>query len=391
MRPRFTAYLAAAALADSGYWIYSVATGWLVENATHAPLWLGIVNGAGNLPFLLFSLAGGVLADRFERRYVIAGGNGMLCALVLLLAFLVARGTLPIGLLAGFAFCVGTINALEHPVDRAWLYELIEGKQLGRSISLSSLEWAVARTFGPALGGLAVAALGIAAGYAAYALAVLPMLVLALSVRTRTFGTAGASAEAQVPQAAKERLPAAILPFSLLIASFTICVTPYIALLPDIAVRDFHLDARGFGLLAACGGIGAIAGGILLSLLGELRSKGRIVALTAFCGALLLVAFARTHDVRVAAVLLVAMGAVDTAMYALANTYVQQLASDRLRGRANAVFSLAFIGGIPIGSFALGALAQRVENGPALILTGSLAALACLVFWSAAPAARDAA
>jgi predicted MFS family arabinose efflux permease len=168
-------------------------------------------------------------------------------------------------------------------------------------------------------------------------------------------------------------------------------VTPYIALLPDVAARDFGLDARGFGLFAACGGVGAIAGGIALSALGEIRSKGRVVALTAFGGAVLLTAFASTHDVRLAGALLVAMGAVDTAMYALANTYVQQLATDRLRGRANAVFSLAFIGGAPIGSLALGALAQRAGNGTALLLGGTFAAVASVIFWIAAPAARDAA
>jgi MFS family permease len=424
VRPRFAAYLAAAALADSGYWVYSVATGWLVENATHSPLWLGIVNGAGNLPFLLFSLAGGVLADRFERRKVIAAGNVGLTLILAVLASLVALGALPIWLLAGFAFCIGTINALEHPVDRAWLYELIEGKDLGRSISLSSLEWAVARTFGPALGGLAIATLGIVAGYAAYALAVVPMTVLALIVRSRSHsaaaatlgstgtphadgtarkvaadGTATSAADGMSAAAGTavaggetaERLPGALLPFCILIASFTICVTPYITLLPDIAARDFGLDARGFGFFAACGGVGAIAGGIGLSALGELRSKGRIVTLTAFGGAALLAAFASTHDVRLAAALLVAMGAVDTAMYALANTYVQQLAPDRLRGRANAVFSLAFIGGFPIGSLALGALAQHLGNGPALQFSGTLAALAGIAFWITAPAARDAA
>jgi MFS family permease len=403
VRPRFAAYLLAAALADSGYWIYTISTGWLVENRTHSQLWLGLVNGAGTLPYLLFSLAGGVLADRFERRKAIAGGNIAIGLGAGTLALLLAAGALPIGLLAALAFCIGTINALEHPVDRAWLYELIEGKQLGRSISLSSLEWAFARTFGPALGGIAISALGIVGGYAAYAFSVIPMTVLALSVRTgrssapQEPGVPGAPVgEAvpggvQAPKAAAERLPAAILPFSLLIASFTVSVTPYIALLPDIAARDFGLDARGFGLFAACGGVGAIAGGIALSALGEIRSKGRVVALTAFGGAALLTAFASTHDVRLAGALLVAMGAVDTAMYALANTYVQQLATDRLRGRANAVFSLAFIGGAPIGSLALGALAQRAGNGTALLAGGTFAALASVIFWIAAPAARDAA
>jgi predicted MFS family arabinose efflux permease len=182
-----------------------------------------------------------------------------------------------------------------------------------------------------------------------------------------------------------------IVPFSLAIAAFTIGVVPYIALLPIVANTTLHADARGFGFLSACGGIGAIVGAVVLSTIGETARKGRAVPLAMLAGAGLLVAFAFATNVGVAGALLAALGAVDTLMYALSNTYVQERARDEDRGRANGVFSLAYLGGIPIGNVALGALAARIGTGPALASGAGVAALAAVAFWILAPRAREAA
>ncbi len=375
---------------------------------THSPLWLGVVAGAGQLPYLLFTLAGGSLADRFPRRPLIAIGNALIALLALALALLVARGDVTIVVLAALAFAIGTVIALEHPVDRAWLYDLVEGEGLGRAIALSSLEWSVARTVGPAIGGITLAAVGAATGYATFAATELPMIALALILGRRTRPRASSASGERVTADTSPRtsrvaprapdiarsyatLDFTIVPFSMTIAAFTFGVTPYIALLPIIANGTLHADARGFGFLSACGGIGAIAGAVVLSAIGETSRKGRAVPLAMLAGAALLVAFAFARDLALAGAVLAALGAVDTLMYALANTYVQERARDEDRGRANGVFSLAFLGGIPIGNVALGALAARVGAGPALSVGAGVAAVAALGFWFLAPRARDAA
>ncbi|MGP6156744.1 MAG: MFS transporter, partial [Vulcanimicrobiaceae bacterium] len=374
---------------DGGFWIAYVAQGWLVLKLTNSPFWLGIVAGSGQVPYAIFALLGGSLADRFDRRRLVAGGNALLAVLSYGTALLVASDRITIALLALLAFAAGTIIALEHPVDRAWLYDLVNGEQLGRAIALSSLEWSVARTLGPALGGVAIASFGVAAGYAAYGFALIPLVAFALAL-TLPRASGGARRE---PTAAVQREDApqgVILPFSLLIATFTIGISPYIALLPDIAKNGLHLGASGYGLLSACGGAGAMAGALALIWLGESRRKGRIVTLAMFAGALLLIAFTQTRDVRVAAALAFAMGAVDTCMYALANTYVQECTRDDRRGRANGIFTLAFLGGIPVGNLALGVLAGRVGSDAALAASAATCCLACAVFWFAAPRAREA-
>ena len=384
---RFAAYILTAACADAGYWIATIAQSWLVLTLTDSALWLGLVAGVGQLPYLLFSLVGGSIADRFDRRAIIALNNTGIAVISLVTAALIFTHTITIVSLLILSFALGTIFAIEQPVDRAWLYDLVDRKLLATSIALSSLEWAVARTIGPALGGAAVAFIGIAAGYVAFAVLVMPLTVLAL-VLAKRHARAPEAAASDDRNANRER---AIVVFSAFIATFSIGVTPYITLLPEIAKHTFGADARGFGALAAAGGVGAILSAVTLALAGDLRHRGRITAICALVGALLLVAFTRVHRFDVALVLLAAMGAVDTLMYALANTYVQAIASAARRGWANAVFSLAFLGGMPIGSVLLGSLAQRFGSMSVLALSGGLVALSAIGFLTFAPRARDAA
>jgi MFS family permease len=388
MNRRFFAYLLAAAAADSGYWIAQIAQGWLVVKLTDSPLWLGVVSATSQLPFLLFSLAGGDLADRFDRRLVIACNNVATAIVASVTVVLIATGAISVWLLAALGFVLGTGNAIEHPVDRAWVYDLVDGENVGRAIALSALEWATARTVGPAIGGAAIATIGIAAGYGAYALFVLPLVALALAVRTTN-----AHAVDDATMTARERADdaRAIVVFSAFTAVFTIGVSPYIALLPEIAKNAFGLGAAGYGALAAAGGVGAIGGAAVLSWRGGIRHTGRVATIAALCGALLLVLFTHVHAFVPALLVLGAMGAVDTLMYALANTYVQEIAGDAARGRANAIFSLAFLGGIPLGNALLGIVAGRVGSQTALGWSGSAVAVVAVAFWFGAPRVRDAA
>ena len=126
--------------------------------------------------------------------------------------------------------------------------------------------------------------------------------------------------------------------------------------------------------------LGAIAGALGLSLLGGVPRPERAATICAFAGAVLLLAFTQTHVLGIAYVLLAAMGLVDTLMYALANTYVQQIAGDDDRGHANAVFSLAFLGGAPLGNALLGILAGRFGSLVALSWSGAAVALAAVAF-----------
>jgi MFS family permease len=375
---RFVAYLIATATADAGYWIALVAQGWLVVKLTNSPLWLGLVSAAAQLPYLLFSLAGGGLADRFNRRLVVAACNVAIVALAILLAALVALGRISIAALIPIVFALGTITALEHPVDRAWIYDLVRGRDIGRAIALGSLEWATARFVGPAIGGIAIATVGIAAGYAVAGLCSLPLIALALAMRTRNTRSDDATAHHEAPGAMR-----AIIGFSAFTACFTIGIAPYQSLLPEIAKNVYGADAAGYGAMSAAGGIGALVGAVGLSIVGGVRRSDRAAIFAALTGAALLFAFTHVHATAAAVALLAAMGLVDTLMYALANTYVQQLAGEGERGRANAIFSVAFLGGAPVGNALLGILAGRFGSLSALSWSALAVAVCALIYGAA--------
>lgn len=374
-----------------GYWIAYIAQGWLVLRLTNSPFWLGMVGAASNLPFLLFALAGGALADRFNRTILVAMTNAAIIVLGAVLAVLAGRDALTIASLVVLTFVVGTLLSIGGPIDRAWMYDLVRGERIGTATALSSLEWSVARTFGPALGGVAIATIGVAAGYGAFACAEIPLTILAIVLQASGAPPQRTNASAGLTPGRWRRNERFIITLSLLTAAFTASVVPYISFLPDIARNTLGLDARGYGFLAACGGAGSIVGAIALGLMGESRHKGRLVPAIVLAGAVLLAVLTLLRHVGAAAIVLTLMGGIDTIAWALSNTYVQECASDERRGRANAIFAVAFGGGIPIGNLVLGAIAGRYGSLVALDIGAAVAACSAVTFWLAAPRAREAA
>ena len=156
---RFAAYLISAALADAGYWVAYVAQGWLVLRLTNSPFWLGMIGASSYLPFLLFSLPGGTLADRFDRRMLVAVGNLGIAAIAAVAAVLVARDAITITVLAVLTFVLGTLLARSRrrSTERG---STIWSARANASASRSrSRPWSGASRarFGPAVGGLAIA------------------------------------------------------------------------------------------------------------------------------------------------------------------------------------------------------------------------------------------
>ena len=390
----FAAYLAASALADAGFWIALVAQGWLVVRLTHGPLWLGVVGAAGQAPALVLSLVGGTLGDRFDRRVTIACAEVGVGLVALVTAVLVARGALGLPGLVALSFASGALLAIEHPVDRAFIHDLIDGDDVEHAIALSSLEFSLARTAGPALGGIAVGTLGIAGGYALQTACVVPIVAFAFyALRRRLGGDAAGERRAAGARDASLRdawgflvRERSMLAVCVLTAAFTIGVSPYVALLADVAKNVLHQREAGYGALQAAAGFGALAGAAALAVCGEPKAPRETLVVAVFAGAVALALFTTTRTPLLAGVALVALGAVDAIVYALGNTYVQERTRERYRGRVNAVFTVAFLGGIPVGNLLLGLLAARVGSEWALFASAVAVAVCAIGFWFLAPA-----
>ncbi len=391
---RFASYLAVSCLADCGFWIAIVAQGWLVVRLTHSPVWLGIVAAAAQSPALFMSLLGGVIADRFDRRKAILATECAVGIIAIATAWFVARDAISLVGLAVLAFASGTMLAIEHPIDRAFLYSLIDGDDVEQSVALSSVEFSIARTAGPALGGIAIATIGIAGGYALEAAFVVPIVAFAIYAVRVKIGRADAT-DSDNRDAAEDaslgeawqylREERSILTICALVALFTIGLSPYVSLLADIAKNTLHVREGGYGALQAAAGLGALAGALGLSLSSRTHGKRTVIVSAVFVGAVLLGLFTVVRQPWLAGATLFAMGAVDSLVYALGNTYIQERTDERHRGRVNAIFTIAFLGGIPVGNLALGFVASSVGSEWALFGSSLVVALGAVVFFFVAP------
>ena len=145
----------------TGTWMHSAAQGWLVLKLTDSPFYLGLVGTAGSIPILLFTLAGGVAADRFNKRNIILSMQGILMFLAFTLAFLVTTEIVTIWHVLAIAFLIGTAHAFDIPARQSFFIELVGKKNLLNAIALNSAAFHGARMIGPAIAGAVIGFFGI--------------------------------------------------------------------------------------------------------------------------------------------------------------------------------------------------------------------------------------
>src|SRR3990172_5405503 len=159
----FRLFLAGQLVSLSGTWMQSVAQGWLVYSLTKSPFYLGMVAAANSLPILLFTLIGGVVADRFPKRNLLLITQALSIIPAILLGILTGLEIATVWHVALLAFFLGTINAIDIPTRQSFLAEMVGKGHIVNAIALNSAAFNGARIIGPMIAGLAIAYLGIPA------------------------------------------------------------------------------------------------------------------------------------------------------------------------------------------------------------------------------------
>src|SRR2546430_10374400 len=375
-----------------GTWMQTVAQGYLVYHLTHSAAMLGLVTTLATLPVLLLTLFGGVLADRLPKRRVLVGTQASAAALALILGILVATGVVQVWHVMLLAAALGVVNALDVPTRQAFVVELVGRRDLLNAIALNSSVFNGARIVGPAVAGVLIARTGLAAPFLLNAASYLAVIAGLLAMRLPPF------AMEQNPEPALRRLAmglryirndAAVSTILLVMAIAGVLAFNYPALMPAFASEELHQGAEGLGLLYTALGVGAIAGSLTLAAAGHRLPRARLfwVGAVLFCA--LQIVFAVTRTLPWAIGTLAVMGLFLILFLADANTLVQSLVPDGLRGRVMGVYTLVFLGSTPIGSLLAGLVAGRLHSVPLALAGGSaLSLLAIAVVWWRRPAAR---
>ena len=359
-----------------GYWMQSVAQGWLVYRLEGRPLDLGKVAFAGYLPILCLAPVAGVVADRLPRRRVLLVTQSLLGLLALALGVLVWTGAVTVPLVVLFAGGVGLVSALDVPTRQSFLVEMAGAEDLPNAIALNSSIFNGARLVGPALAGALVAALGEAPCFFANAASYGAVLVALALMRLEP------NPGAQTPPALGAGFLSglryawgapALRNLLLLLGVVSGLGVQYNLLLPVFARTVLATNAFGYGLLHTAGGIGAIAAALQLAARRYSRAQHRrhlLLGLAAFALAVLGLAASRRLGLALACQTLAGYGMVR--YLATTNTLLQLVVEDGYRGRVMGLHTVMFLGTQPVGSLVLGVLAQRFGAPGAALVSGGV-------------------
>lgn len=345
-----------------GTWMRNVAQGWLALELTNDAFLVGLVGAVGNLPVLLFSLFGGVLADRYSKLRIVRVTQTLLLVEATLMWWFTWTGLITVPRLLALATFAGMVSAFDVPARQSLQIELVGKDDLLDAIALNSSGFNLARIVGPAIAAFIIARAGLAWCFGVNAVSYLAVLIGLLTIRLPAVSArrAATSPLRDVWRAlvymSRTREVSALMR---LIAVFSVFGVPYLVLMPVLARDVLHTDASGYGFLLTCVGVGAIAGALTLATFGRRAQQGRLLERAAYAFSFLLICLALSRSVWLSAALLITVGFTMILNNALGNTLLQTIVPDALRGRVMAAYALVFIGFSPFGQLLGGMVASR--------------------------------
>ncbi len=369
----------------TGTWMQSLAQSYLVYDVLHAsPLQLGLVNVFQFAPVLLLGIPAGVIADRFPKRTILIITQSTFGLLALVLTLLVALGHIQLWQVYAVAGVFGIANALDMPTRQAFVPEMVGKPALMNAIALNSTMFNTGRVLGPAIAGVVLAAFGPSICFAVNAVSYLGVIAGLLMMRIEPkVRVATNSAVARLREGlAYVRATPEISRTIVLIGMVGTFGMNFNIWIPMLASDSFGSGAGTYGLLFTAMGIGSLAGALMLAMFGKSPSRGKLLGSTAALGlaeVMLGIAASIPAAVVVGMALLALAGFASSNAMATANTLVQTVASDALRGRVMAVYMTVFAGTTPFGALISGAIADRygvdvaVSTGGAVTLFAALA------------------
>jgi MFS family permease len=365
-----------------GTWMQKVAQSWLVFDLTKSSFYLGLDDFLGQLPILLFTLLGGVIADRHDRRRLLMGSQFVQMATAFALAALVYQGRVHIGHILVLSFTAGLAQAFGGPAYQAMVPSLVEKKDMANAIALNSIQFNLARVFGPVLAGVTMASLGAAWCFSINGLSFLVVILALTSLRVK-----------HIPPADRRpilhelkggfvyaRSEPAIIALTVLACMTTFLGLPLLTFLPVFAREIFHGDIGRYSEMMAFSGMGAVSGALVVAWLGRFKHMGLTLLLVQLAFGVLISAFAFSRIYWLSNVLLFCGGAALLTVFSMTTSLVQLIVPDHLRGRVVSIYMVAFRGGMPLGSLASGFAASLLSVPTVLAINGALVSLVALYF-----------
>ena len=372
-----------ACASSIGTWMQIVAQGWLIYRISHSAFYLALDQFLAGIPIFLFSLVGGVIADRMERRKVLLASQYVQMASAGILTILVALGWVHVWQILCLSFISGFAQAFGGPAYQALIPTLVDREDMPNAIALNSIQFNLAVTVGPALAGQALAKLGEKWCFGLNALSFLAPIISLWIIKTRfrpekTNESMLTSLKKGIAFARQQPAMEALIVLAFCMTFLAMPMRTYI----PVFVKDiFHRGPETYGNLLSLMGIGSIIGSLSMAALGNVSRKG-LVAL----GGLIFLGigisgFAISKHVPLSGAMLLLVGAAMMAVFAMVSSLVQLITTNEMRGRVMSLYNFAFRGGMPMGNLVSGWLIPLFTAPVILGINGLLLIVVALYFF----------
>ena len=367
-----------------GTWMQKVAQSWLVLTitGTSSAFFLGLDAFLGELPILLLTLIGGVVADRRDRRQLLLLSQYVQMGAAFTLAALVYWDTVHIGHVLALSVLTGLAQAFGGPAYQSLLPSLVAKEHVPNAIAFNSIQFNLARLIGPLLAGATLGAFGMVACFGLNGLSFLAVIAAILLMHIRHIPpTTGTRMREELASGfAYVRVHRALISLAVLGFATTFLANPVLTFLPLFTQTEFDGGVGEYTRLMSFFGGGAVTGAMAVAWLGRFRHMGRTLLLFQCALGVLLVVFAATRVFWLNGALLYAAAACMMMVFATLSSLVQLNAPNEMRGRVMSIYMVAFRGGMPIGSLVGGYVATLTSAPSVLTLNGVLLSLVAACF-----------
>jgi len=375
-----------ACTSSIGTWMQIVAQNWLVvslASEARRPFLLGLDAFLQQLPIILFSLIGGVFADRYDRRRTLLASQYIQMGTSAMLAILMFFQVVEIWHILALSFITGCAQSFGGPAYQSLIPSLVDQKDLPNAVALNSIQFNVARVIGPLLFGLTLSVFqkyGYSEPQAMNLCFLLNSLSFVVVINTLMMlrvkhiapaSTKGVSDELKggISYVRRHESLGALI---VLAAATTFLGFALLTFLPIFAQKIFHEGADTYSHLMAFSGAGSIVGALLVAWLGKYKKMGWTALVVQAAYGVLIIAFALSRTLWISDILLFFTGATLMIVFSTVTSLVQLIAPNEMRGRVMSIYMLAFRGGMPLGSLVSGWLATFVGAPMVIGINGAL-------------------
>ncbi len=374
---RYILFWASSLFSNIGTWMQQIAQPWVVLGLTNSAFWVGVDSFALNAPGWIFTLWGGVLADRFDRKKTVLFFQTIQFLCIMAMVILLVMGWLKVWMIVSISFLVGLTDSLSMPSFQSIIPSIVERKDIHRAVSLNSTQFNLSRMLGPAIAGIVIVRFGAVACFSANAASYIPFFLSLYFIYPRGGLKQEPKDEKPIQQIREFRKllldPDVRLPLMTTLATSVFCA-PTITFCAVLIKNVFHAAAGNYGVAMAAFGIGGLLGaGTSFITLPQSFKLNRLASIaTIFLGlVILLISFNRSYSVLM--LLLVLAGASLTGSNISINTFLQENIANNIRGRIVSLYQLALSGGISIGALITAFTVSQFDISTALAINGILA------------------